>query len=66
MTLSLSAIFASEVVDCMSEGRDPTVRELFSVAVRIWSESAAERSAFAWGTLSETAPERLAALNAAA
>ena len=51
MTASMSPMIIDEVVDCMSEAKNPTVQDLFSVAQRIWSEGAPNRSAFAWGTL---------------
>lgn len=64
MTVPLSALFAREAVACMSEGRDPTVRELFVVAQRIWVDGADRRSAFAWGWLPAASPDRLASLRA--
>jgi len=65
MTISVSKLFASEVVSCVSEGRDPTVHKLFAVAERIWVEGADERSAFGWGSLSTVSPDRLGVLRAA-
>lgn len=35
MTVSNSPLFANEVVDCVGEGRDPSIQELFIVAERI-------------------------------
>lgn len=58
-------IIAIEVVECMTEGRDPSVQELFSVARRIWSESSPTLSAFGWERLAATAPERVRSLRAA-
>lgn len=65
MTVSVSPLFAVEVVDCMAEGRSPTLQEVFRVAERIWIESAPDRSAFAWGRLPAAAPARLHSLRAA-
>lgn len=63
--VSINPLFASEVVDCVAEGRDPSPEELFSVARRIWADGAAERSAFAWGKLPIDSPDRVEALRAA-
>ena len=65
VTISINPLFANEVVDCVAEGRDPTLHELFSVAQRIWAEGAADRSAFAWGKLPTSSPARVDALRAA-
>ena len=65
MTRSCNPLFAHEVVDCVSEGRDLTIAELFRLAERIWLDGAAERSAFAWGQLAPSDPERLSSLRAA-
>lgn len=51
MTQIFNPRFAHEVIECVSEGRDPTVQELFRLAERIWQESAVERPAFAWGSV---------------
>lgn len=65
MTRSFNPLFAHEVIECVSEGRSPTTPELFRLAERIWREGAAERSAFAWGQLASSDPERLCSLRAA-
>ena len=65
VTASLNALFSTEVVDCMSEARPPSVRELFLVAQRIWSEGAPDRSAFSWGRLDPVSADRIFALRAA-
>lgn len=65
MTISINPLFANEVVDCVAEGRDPTLQELCVVAQRIWVDGAANRSAFAWATLPTTSPGRVGALRAA-
>lgn len=65
MTCSINALFADEVIDCVSENRNPTVEEVTSVARRIWSDGASGRSAFSWDRLPETSLERLASLRAA-
>ena len=54
MAVSINPLFKSEVVECMSEGRSPTIRELYDVAERIWSDGGADRSAFAWDSLPRT------------
>lgn len=65
MTRSFNPLFANEVIECVSEGRNPTVDELFRLAQRIWQESASERSAFSWDQLAPSHPERLCSLRAA-
>ncbi|MFT6570626.1 MAG: hypothetical protein ACJAWY_002347, partial [Sphingomonas echinoides] len=62
MTASLNALFSTEVVDCVSEARSPSVQELFVVAQRIWSEGAPDRSAFSWGRLDPVSADRIFAL----
>ena len=57
--------FASELVACITDGREPTVSELFSLARRVWMEGAAERSAFGWDRLPATHQKRLWSLRAA-
>lgn len=58
-------VFADELVACIANGREPSVHELFSLARRVWVESAAERSAFGWDRLPSTHEERLYSLRAA-
>lgn len=65
MTVSMNPLFLNEVVDCMAEGKHPTADELLIVAERIWSDGGAERSAFAWGKLGVTEPERVRAMRSA-
>jgi hypothetical protein len=65
VTRSVNSLFAHEVIECVSEGREPTVHELFCLAERIWQESNAHRPAFAWGTLAPTDPDRVGSLRAA-
>ena len=62
---STSHLFEPSVIDCMASDRAPTVRELFTVAERIWMESAPDRSAFGWARLNATDPDKLMALRAA-
>ena len=50
------------LIDCVSTGRSPTVRELDGLAERIWIELGKGRSAFAWGTMQPSSCERLVAL----
>ena len=66
MTRSVNPLFANEIIECISEARSPTPQELARLAERIWEESGAERSAFAWSDLSSSDPERMCALRAAA
>lgn len=63
--ISINPLFADEVVECIAEGRDPSLEELFTVAQRIWADGAADRSAFAWGKLPAASPDRVEALRAA-
>lgn len=44
---------------------EATVQELFQVAQRIWTEGAADRLAFRWGSLLPADSEKLLALRAA-
>lgn len=62
---SLNPLFEDAVVDCVASDREPTVQELFQVAQRIWTEGAADRSAFRWGMLPSAGSEKLLALRAA-
>ncbi len=41
-----SNLIAGPVVECIADGRDPTIRELFHVAERIWTDIRTTRSAF--------------------
>jgi hypothetical protein len=63
--MSLSPLVPDELVDCIASGRDPTLTELFTLAESIWTEGAAERSAFAWGELQPASTDRQFALRAA-
>ena len=65
MTHTFSPLFADELVICLTEGRDPSVQELLSVAERIWSDGAAGRSAMAWHGLPERSADRANALQVA-
>ena len=49
-------LFAAEVIDCMAEGRAPTVRELYSVAERI-RRDAGMRPIFDWTATGSGDPE---------
>lgn len=62
---SISPLFEDAVIDCVATDREPSVQELFRVAERIWSDGAANRSAFRWGRLAPTDAEKLLALRAA-
>ncbi len=50
---------------CITHDRAPSVQELHTVAARIWTESSAERSAFAWERLDPRSSERAIALRVA-
>ena len=65
MSIPTSPLFATEVVDCVKEGRAPSVHELFVVAERIWSDGGANRSAFAWNEMPRSSAVRLDAMRAA-
>lgn len=58
-------LFAPEVIDCVSHGREPTVGELFHVAERMWTEGTGKQSVFTWGELPPRSDERVAYLRAA-
>lgn len=58
-------IFAPELVDCVADGKGPSVHALFAVARRVWVDGGAERSAFGWERLASTDPERVSALRIA-
>ena len=62
---SINPLFENAVIDCVAIDRQPSVQELFRVAQRIWSDGAADRSAFRWGRLAPTDTEKLLALRAA-
>jgi hypothetical protein len=65
MTKSTTPLVADQLVDCMANGRDPTVHELSHVAERIWTDGADERSAFGWGSLAANSSDRLFAFRSA-
>lgn len=62
---SASPLVPDQVIDCVSTGRIPTPTDLDTVAARMWREGAPNRSAFAWGELSPTATDRIAAMRSA-
>lgn len=65
MTTPASPLIAVQIVDCIATGLDPTLHELFAVAERMWTDGAADRSAFAWGALPPDSKDRLIALRRA-
>lgn len=65
MTMSTTPLIPDQLVDCMANGRDPTVQELFTIAEWIWTDGAAGRSAFSWGRLHPASGDRLQALRGA-
>jgi hypothetical protein len=58
-------LIARPVVDCIADGREPSVHELFEVAERIWTDTRTARSAFSWSDLPVDGSERLISLRAA-
>ncbi|WP_029624172.1 hypothetical protein [Sphingomonas sp. PAMC 26617] len=62
---SINPLFDNAVIDCVATDRQPSVQELFRVAQRIWSDGAADRSAFRWSCLAPTDTKKLLALRAA-
>ncbi|GGB43642.1 hypothetical protein GCM10011380_36350 [Sphingomonas metalli] len=62
---SANTLFDDAVIDCVAGDRAPTVQELFHVAEVIWTEGAADRSAFRWDCLAPTDPGKLMSLRAA-
>ena len=65
MTHSVSPFIPDQLVDCIANDRDPTVRELFALAERMWTDASGARSAFAWGGLPPASTDRLVALRSA-
>jgi hypothetical protein len=59
---SMDKLFAPELVRCVADGRGPSGAELVTVARRVWTDSAAGRSAFDWDRLPERDAERVEAL----
>ena len=62
---SINALFDDAVIDCVASDRAPTIREIFHVAERIWTDGASDRSAFSWDRLAPTDPAKLMSLRAA-
>lgn len=58
-------IIAPEVIDCIAEGRPPSVEELFRVADQVWLDIRGAKSAFSWGELTHDSSERLLTLRVA-
>lgn len=56
---------APEVVDCIAQGRPPSVNELYRVAEHIRSDLRGARPAFAWGETEPDNIERLLTLRVA-
>lgn len=59
------ATIAPEIIDCISEGRSPSIQELVRVADHILSDMHGSRSAFAWGDQHESSIERVRSFKAA-
>lgn len=59
-----SPLFAAEVIDCVAEGRAPTVPELYSVAERIRRDAGA-RPIFDWDGRASSSEEGCLLLRAA-
>jgi NADH dehydrogenase FAD-containing subunit len=64
VTGSSSPLFATEVVECVAEGRAPTNRELYAVAERIGRDSGMG-PIFAWGDAAAGSAEERYLLRAA-
>ena len=62
MTRSSNLLFVSEVVNCMTEDRELTPREIAIGAERIWSYSGPDRSAHEWQAMALTAAAKIAAM----
>lgn len=56
---------APEVIECIAEGRSPSIDELHRVADHIWIDIQGDRSAFAWGDLTADSSDRRLTLKAA-
>ncbi len=63
--MSAHGVIPSEIVSCISAGREPSVDELFRVAERIRADCQGQSSAFVWGGRSEQGEDRLPCLRAA-
>jgi hypothetical protein len=46
-----SLLFDDAIIGCMTDGRNPTVYELFAVGARIWVDAAPDRSLSDWDKL---------------
>ena len=57
--------FAAEIIACIREGREPSVRELFQVAEHIQRDIQGAASAFSWGGRTDDSSERLLSLRVA-
>lgn len=53
------------IIRCVSRGLSASEQDILTLAKRIWTESAPSRSAFAWGRLDTSSPERRAAVRSA-
>ncbi|MHA6717872.1 hypothetical protein ACX40Y_00335 [Sphingomonas sp. RS6] len=62
---SRPAMIAPEVIDCIANGRQPRVDELYRVAGHIWADLHPGESAFSWGDASDNSSERLITLRVA-
>lgn len=65
MTTSTSPLMPDQLINCMANGRDPTIQEMSDIAERIWTDGAAGRSAFSWADLPPKSDDRLAAFRGA-
>ncbi len=63
--MSVRGFIPSEIVSCLSAGREPSAEELFRVAERIWADCQGQSSAFTWGDRSEESEVRSTCLRAA-
>lgn len=63
--MSARGMMPSEIIECMSAGRQPSVGELFRVATRIRADFEGQRASFAWARPLDEKEARLLCLRAA-
>jgi hypothetical protein len=59
------ATIAREIINCIADGREPSVNELLDVAERILADVQGHASAFAWGSATTDGSARLLSVKAA-
>ena len=62
---SNSTLFPGDLIDVIGQDRTPTLRELITLARRIWGDGEASRVTAAWSQLPRTSADRVWCLQAA-